>query len=341
MSKTIPLRPANEQFTDSQWQAVFDGDENILVSASAGSGKTTVLVRRVIEKVKSGVDIDRLLIVTYTEAAAREMKERIQVALQKAMNEEQDPERRRHFSRQIALLPTANISTLHAFCLTVIRRFYYLIDIDPVFRMLTDETETLLLKEDVWDALREQFYAENQEAFYQLTANFSNDRSDDGLTNLIFSFYEFAKANPDPEAWINGLTQAYEVGDQLGESTLFQTYLKPLAVETLQRTLQRYEEMVTLTEGEEKLQKIWYLAQNEKEQTKQFLQFLERNDLESAYNLTELLSFDRYPTVRAEELKPTAEQAKQLREQNKKALNDLKKQLFTLSPDAMKQVLKM
>lgn len=98
--------------------------------------------------------------------------------------------------------------------------------------------------------------------------------------------------------------------------------------------------MVTLTEGEEKLQKIWYLAQNEKEQTKQFLQFLERNDLESAYNLTELLSFDRYPTVRAEELKPTAEQAKQLREQNKKALNDLKKQLFTLSPDAMKQVLK-
>lgn len=86
MSKTIPLRPANEQFTDSQWQAVFDGDENILVSASAGSGKTTVLVRRVIEKVKSGVDIDRLLIVTYTEAAAREMKERIQVALQKAMN---------------------------------------------------------------------------------------------------------------------------------------------------------------------------------------------------------------------------------------------------------------
>ena len=94
MSKTIPLRPANEQFTDSQWQAVFDGDENILVSASAGSGKTTVLVRRVIEKVKSGVDIDRLLIVTYTEAAAREMKERIQVALQKAMNEEQN---HRHF----------------------------------------------------------------------------------------------------------------------------------------------------------------------------------------------------------------------------------------------------
>ena len=76
------------------------------------------------------------------------------------------------------------------------------------------------------------------------------------------------------------MASAYEVGDQLGESTLFQTYLKPLAVETLQRTLQRYEEMVTLTEGEEKLQKIWYLAQNEKEQTKQFYNFRE-NDLKA------------------------------------------------------------
>ena len=122
---------------------------------------------------------------TYTEAAAREMKERIQVALQKAMNEEQDPERRRHFLVKL-LFCQQPISARYMPLFNCYSSFYYLIDIDPVFRMLTDETETLLLKEDVWDALREQFYAENQEAFYQLTANFSNDRSDDGLTNLIF-----------------------------------------------------------------------------------------------------------------------------------------------------------
>lgn len=126
----IPLKPQNERFTDDQWQAIFDQGDNLLVSASAGSGKTTVLVRRVIEKLKMGFDIDELLIVTFTEAAAREMKERIQEALQESVNSESDPVRRQHFTKQLVLLPTANISTLHAFCLTVIRRYYYLIDID-------------------------------------------------------------------------------------------------------------------------------------------------------------------------------------------------------------------
>ena len=161
----IPLKPQNERFTDEQWQAIFDRGDNLLVSASAGSGKTTVLVRRVIEKLKMGVNIDELLIVTFTEAAAREMKERIQEALQSAINDETDTQRQQHFTKQLMLLPTANISTLHAFCLTVIRRFYYLIDIDPVFRMLTDETETLLMKEDVWDELRERLYGEKNERF--------------------------------------------------------------------------------------------------------------------------------------------------------------------------------
>ena len=85
-----------------------------------------------IEKLKSGTDIDRLLIVTYTEAAAKEMKERIQVALQKAITNESDAEKKQHFIRQLTLLPTANISTLHACCFWVIRGFFYLIDMDVV-----------------------------------------------------------------------------------------------------------------------------------------------------------------------------------------------------------------
>lgn len=89
----IPLKPSNESFTDTQWQSIFDKGDNLLISASAGSGKTTVLVRRVIEKLKSGSNIDELLIVTFTEAAAREMKERIQVALQDAVNKESDSEK--------------------------------------------------------------------------------------------------------------------------------------------------------------------------------------------------------------------------------------------------------
>ena len=339
MSKKIPLRPENEKFTDNQWQAVFDGDENILVSASAGSGKTTVLVRRVIEKLKSGTDIDRLLIVTYTEAAAKEMKERIQVALQEAINTESDSERKQHFLRQLSLVPTANISTLHAFCLTVIRRFYYLIEMDPVFRLLTDETEMLLLKEDVWSALREQFYTENKESFYKLTANFSNDRSDEGLTRLIFSMYEFAKANPDPDRWITELTAAYQIESKLGDSILYQEFLKPPIVETLIRSIDRYTEMIQLTEGEPKLEKIMTLAQNEKQQTETLVSFLYDNDLEAAFEFSKEIAFERYPTVRAEEYKETAAQAKGLREQNKKVMNKVIDELFTLSPTEMKEIM--
>ncbi|EOH98457.1 helicase-exonuclease AddAB, AddA subunit [Enterococcus haemoperoxidus ATCC BAA-382] len=339
MSKIIPLRPENEQFTDNQWQAVFDGDENILVSASAGSGKTTVLVRRVIEKLKSGTDIDRLLIVTYTEAAAKEMKERIQVALQKAITNESEQEKKQHFIKQLSLLPTANISTLHAFCLTVIRRFYYLIEMDPVFRLLTDETEMLLLKEDVWDELREKFYADNEETFYQLTSNFSNDRSDDGLTKLVFSLYEFARANPDPDEWLAHLADSYRVDGQLGDSALFQEYLKPQVMDSLLRCVDRYEEMIRMTEGEEKLAKIATLARYEKEFVETFTSQLADNDLESGFEISKTVTFERYPTVRAEDYKEIAAQAKNLREQNKKAINDIISNLFTLSPEQMKEIL--
>lgn len=339
MNKQIPLRPENESFTDNQWQAVFDGDQNLLVSASAGSGKTTVLVRRVIEKIKSGVDLDRLLIVTYTEAAAKEMKERIQQALKQAINQESDPLRKQYFTRQLTLLPTAAISTLHAFCLTVIRRFYYLIDKDPVFRLLTDETEMLLLKEDVWDELREQFYNEDQVSFYSLTSNFSNDRTDDGLTSLVFSLYDFARANPDPSEWLSHLADSYTVAGALGDSTLFQEYLKPQAMDRLFGCIARYDEMIQMTEGEAKLAKITTLARNEKEWAETFASQLADNDLEQAYQLATTLTFDRYPSIRVEELKETAASAKGLREQNKKTMNDLVTTLFALSPDQMQEVL--
>ena len=111
----IPLKPSNEKFTDKQWQSVYDSGDNLLISASAGSGKTSVLVRRVIEKLKNGSNIDELLIVTFTEAAAREMKERLQTSLQEALTKESDQNRRNHFTKQLTLLPMANISTLHAF----------------------------------------------------------------------------------------------------------------------------------------------------------------------------------------------------------------------------------
>lgn len=258
MSKTnpvIPVRPENERFTDRQWQAVFDGGDNLLVSASAGSGKTTVLVRRVIEKLKSGVDIDRLLIVTFTEAAASEMKERIEKALRQSINEEGNSNLRAHYVKQLVLLPQANISTLHAFCMTVIKRFYYLIDLDPVFRLLSDETEKLLLQEEVWTGLREDYYANDDEDFFKLTENFGSDRSDEGLTDLVMRLYQFACAAPDPAYWLEELPKNYQAQDGFQTTALYQSAIKPAVVAELELAVANYEQAIAICQNEEKLAK--------------------------------------------------------------------------------------
>ncbi len=333
----IPLKPQNERFTDDQWQAIFDQGDNLLVSASAGSGKTTVLVRRVIEKLKMGFDIDELLIVTFTEAAAREMKERIQEALQEAVNSESDPVRRQHFTKQLVLLPTANISTLHAFCLTVIRRYYYLIDIDPVFRMLTDETETILMKEDVWDELREALYAENDERFFQLTMNFSNDRSDDGLTNLVFSLYEFARANPDPKKWLEQLSDNYRLTEGLAKSRLYQEQIRPLVLADIYQCVQLYEQMTQLAQGEG-LEKMHEQVAGEQQQIKNIYEAFSQDRLEEAYAGLEQLTFSTFKSSRKAELKEISNEVKGMRDKAKKLIQQISKSYFPVSPSQMEEL---
>ena len=279
----IPLKPTNETFTDRQWQSIFDKGDNLLVSASAGSGKTTVLVRRVIEKLKSGSNIDELLIVTFTEAAAREMKERIQLALQEAVNQESDNERRNHFTKQLTLLPMANISTLHAFCLTVIRRFYFLIDLDPVFRMLTDATEILLLKEEVWEELRDTCYENKEAGFYHLTENFSSDRSDEGLTDLVMSLYTFARANPNPEQWLLQLADNYQTTAGLAGNPLYLEQLKPTIIQTLHAAIEQLELALSHAQIDPAIAKAAVLVADELAQAQRLLAFFAQDQLDEAY----------------------------------------------------------
>ncbi|MGM0124168.1 helicase-exonuclease AddAB, AddA subunit [Enterococcus sp. AZ194] len=334
----IPPKGPEETYTPQQWQAIYDGEDNLLVSASAGSGKTTVLVQRVIEKLKSGTNIDELLIVTYTEAAAREMKERIQHSLQESINTATSDADKQHFTQQLLLLPTASISTLHAFCLTVIRRFYYLIDLDPVFRMLTDETETLLLKEDVWEELREQLYAEKEELFYQLTANFSNDRNDNGLTEMVFSLYEFARANPAPKEWLRSLAENYRVDKGIEQSSLYQKYIRPQLVNQLAHAVKNYETMVDIAQVPG-LEKVHTLVSDEKEMFEGFLKAVQNDQLQEAYRYVESIVFERYPSIRKEELKPYSVEVKAYRDKTKKSIENLIKAFFNVSPDKMMELM--
>ncbi|MFC6182297.1 helicase-exonuclease AddAB subunit AddA [Lactiplantibacillus daowaiensis] len=224
------------QYTASQQAAIDQQGNNLLVSASAGSGKTTVLIERIMQKLKAGIDVDQLLVVTFTNLAAKHMKQKLEKRLNAEIAQFLDQHAKATLAspeiqplrRQLNLLGVANISTLDAFCNRLIQRYYYVIDLDPVFRLLTDNTEGLLIRDQVWDTVREDLYGEDGDLFALLTANFSNDRSDDGLSRLVMRLFDFAQSTPDPKAWLQQLPTAYHVDSaQLTTSTFYQQQVLP------------------------------------------------------------------------------------------------------------------
>ncbi|WP_137601400.1 helicase-exonuclease AddAB subunit AddA [Paucilactobacillus nenjiangensis] len=264
-------------FTDHQLQAIEDGNQNILVSASAGSGKTSVLVERVIQKLLHHENIDELLVVTFTDAAAKGMRDRIAKALRKTIDATDDDQLKAHLKIQINRLAVADISTLHSFCLHLIKQYYYVIDLDPQFRLMTDETEKQLLRESVWDDVREEFYAQNNDVFERLTQNFSNDRSDDGLTEVVQKVDEFANATPDPEKWLNALVKSYQLDDaNFVETSLYQQQLLPILLEELQQAESELE-MAINAAGEDVFDKPRIILENEMAQL-QGIVFSVKND---------------------------------------------------------------
>lgn len=219
------------KYTPSQEQAIFNRGTDLLVSASAGSGKTRVLVQRVIEHLKAGTGIDQILIVTFTKAAAAEMRDRIQTALRQELVASQgDSDKQQFYLQQLNRLPVADISTLDAFCLKLLQHYYYIINYDPVFRLLADTTESELLRDEVWTDLREDLYGNDASgAFARLTENFSGDRNDQGLTDLVQRVYTFADAAPDPDAWLAQLADRYALdADHLMATSFYRDQLAPL-----------------------------------------------------------------------------------------------------------------
>lgn len=217
MSKTkIPALPGDVTWTEDQWKAIWAKDQDILVAAAAGSGKTAVLVNRIIQKVISEedpIDVDELLVVTFTNASAAEMRHRVSEALEKAIN---DNPHSQHLRKQLSLINRASISTLHSFCLEVIRKYYYLTDIDPGFR-IADSTEIQLLRDEVMEELFEEQYGQSDnEEFFNLVDAFTSDRNDDALQNIVRSLHDFSQSNPNPDRWLDGAASMYELADDDG-----------------------------------------------------------------------------------------------------------------------------
>ena len=210
-SFVIPPKPEGATWTEDQWKAIMGKNKDILVAAAAGSGKTAVLVERIIQKILSEedpIDVDELLVVTFTNASAAEMRHRIGEALEKAINK--DPGSR-HLRKQLSLLNKASISTLHSFCMEVIRKYYYLIDVDPGFR-IADETEAQLIRDEVMDELFEAEYGKKgNEPFFRLVDSFTSDRSDSALMDIVRDIYDFARSNPLPSHYLQSMIDMYDV----------------------------------------------------------------------------------------------------------------------------------
>lgn len=207
------------QWTKEQEEAIYKSGSDMLVAAAAGSGKTAVLVERIIQKLldkENPIDIDSLLVVTFTNASAQEMRNRIGEALEKALAENPTSI---HLKKQLSLLQRASISTLHSFCLDVVRKYAYLLEIDPAFR-IADDLEMDLIKQDVLDELFEQWYGSEteQEAFFQVIDRFSGDRSDTEVENMILDIYQFAVQNPWPNFWLDELADVYNIPEEWSEA---------------------------------------------------------------------------------------------------------------------------
>ncbi|MCL6625657.1 MAG: helicase-exonuclease AddAB subunit AddA [Alicyclobacillus shizuokensis] len=203
----------NERWSGPQLRAIEGRGHNLLVSAGAGSGKTSVLVERVVRRVagENPVDIDRLLIVTFTEAAAAEMRNRIATRLEQLLEEARSGREQgavRRLSRQLLLLDQAQVSTLHSFCLEIVRRNFLTLGMEPSFRMLDEDEAAILRREQFEQLLEQRLQGDEQGRFSEMLVRF---RAADPLRlmELVFRLDEFARSQPDPSGWLEGVSRMY------------------------------------------------------------------------------------------------------------------------------------
>ena len=202
-------------WTKEQKQAIYEKGSNLLVAAAAGSGKTAVLVERIINKVMNeNIDIDKLLVVTFTNAAAAEMRERVLDAIYKKLEDEPENE---NLQKQITLLNMASICTIDSFCLEVVKNnFYELENVSPNFR-IADTPEIELLKQEILDELFEKKYEEENEDFTKLVSTYTNYRDDTPLKDLILKIYNYISSSPYPKEWLHEKIEMFNLKDKINE----------------------------------------------------------------------------------------------------------------------------
>ncbi len=305
------------KWTQEQQDAIYEKNSNILVAAAAGSGKTAVLVERIIHKIiQDKIDIDKLLVVTFTNSAAAEMRERVLSAIYKKLEENPEDE---NLQRQITLLNKASICTIDSFCLEVVRNnFYELENISPNFR-IADTTEIELLKQEVIEDIFEEKYETEDKNFIKLINVYTSYRDDTPLKDLVLKIDSYIQSNPFPQKWLEEKIEMFNLKEQL-EEDFSQT---PWGEILLQEVKEELMDDITMLEKVEQdlsyesdLEKFYQTIRSDIEQLENLKKSL--NNWDKAFKIALELKFVTWPRQKVESERK--DKAKEIRDEVKKKL---------------------
>ncbi len=316
-------------FTPDQQRVIDTRNCNILVSAAAGSGKTAVLVERIIQMItddSNPVDIDRLLIVTFTSAAAAQMRERISKAVSQKLEEHPESE---HLQKQASLIHNAQITTIDSFCLYVIRNNFNEIGLDPAFRV-ADESEVRLLESDVMGKLLEEAHTEPTERFLHFIECYSTGTNEKKIEEAILRLYHFSISYPFPEQWLTERLDDYRIEDisALSDKKWFQCALAYIRT-ILQECRNRLQQALEIASG------VGGPIQYVDNLTSDII-LIEKLQSASDYNeLHDLFTYSAFTRLSGKKMEGVdsvlKEMVKAIRDEVKKNIADLKKFLFQIS----------
>ena len=321
-------------WTPEQEQAIYKKDSNILVAAAAGSGKTAVLVERIINKIiKEKIDIDKLLVVTFTNAAASEMRERILKSIYKIIDSEepQDEEKINHLQRQITLLNKASICTIDSFCLDVIKNNFFEIEISPNFR-IADTAEIDLLKQEVLEKLFEEKYENHDKDFEKLIKTYTSYRDDTPLKDVILRIYTYIESNPFPLKWLKEQVEKFNIKDvkQDFSNTEWGKILLQNMKEELEDCIKKLQAEEKRLSFESELEQYERIILSDIQQLEMVYANLENWD--KAYSLINNVDFLRWPTSK-KITNPEKDKAKTIRDKVTKDFKAKRDKIFTANSE--------
>ncbi|MGN0354393.1 MAG: helicase-exonuclease AddAB subunit AddA [Muricoprocola sp.] len=329
-------------WTSDQQKVIDLRDCNILVSAAAGSGKTAVLVERIFSMITDEVhpiDIDHLLIVTFTNAAAGEMKDRIRGRLEEELEKADLPEQKReHLQRQISLVGNAQISTIHSFCQYVIRNHFHTIDLDPDFR-IADEGEQKLLQGEVLEQLLEDKYAQHEQEFLHMMDCFATGRDDRNIEDLILQIYGFSRSFPWPEKWLKESSEVYDLPEDKFWESAWISRLMELVKKSLMDIYHEVQRALAVTQEEDGPHLYKEALESDLEKVETLLAaetYQEAAEIFEGQDKWAVLSRKKDPTA-SEEKK---EKVKSLRDGYKKLYKHIQEEYFYASPQELQMQMK-